>query len=68
MRHQDPLHHCGRPWCCNWARTSVTVRASRLACPRQAKRWWQFVDAVSRVHAIRDHAIKQENEHLGLPD
>lgn len=31
VRHQDPLHHCGRPWCCNWARTSVTVRASRLA-------------------------------------
>lgn len=28
----------------------------------------EFVDAVSRVHAIRDHAIKQENEHLGLPD
>ena len=26
------------------------------------------MDAVSRVHAIRDHAIKQENEHLGLPD
>jgi hypothetical protein len=25
-------------------------------------------DAVSRVHAIRDHAIKQEKEHLGLPD
>lgn len=21
-----------------------------------------------RVHAIRDHAVKQENEHLGLPD
>lgn len=28
----------------------------------------EFVDAISRVHAIRDHAIKQENEHLGLPD
>lgn len=28
----------------------------------------EFVDAVARVHAIRDHAIKQENEHLGLPD
>lgn len=28
----------------------------------------EFVDAVSRVHAIRDHEIKQENEHLGLPD
>lgn len=28
----------------------------------------EFIDAVSRVHAIRDHAIKQENEHLGLPD
>lgn len=28
----------------------------------------EFVDAVSRVHAVRDHAIKQENEHLGLPD
>lgn len=27
-----------------------------------------FIDAISRVHAIRDHAIKQENEHLGLPD
>lgn len=27
-----------------------------------------FVDVVSRVHAIRDHAMKQENEHLGLPD
>ncbi len=28
----------------------------------------EFIDAISRVHAIRDHAIKQENEHLGLPD
>lgn len=28
----------------------------------------EFVDAISRVHAIRDHAVKQENEHLGLPD
>lgn len=28
----------------------------------------EFVDVVSRVHAIRDHAIKQENRHLGLPD
>jgi len=27
----------------------------------------EFVDAISRVHAIRDHAVKQENEHLGLP-
>jgi hypothetical protein len=27
-----------------------------------------FVEVVSRVHAMRDHAIKQENEHLGLPD
>ena len=26
----------------------------------------EFVDAISRVHAVRDHAIKQENEHLGL--
>jgi len=28
----------------------------------------EFIDAVSRVHAVRNHAIKQENEHLGLPD
>lgn len=28
----------------------------------------EFIDAISRVHAIRDHAVKQENEHLGLPD
>ncbi len=28
----------------------------------------QFVEAVSKVHAIRDHAAKQENKHLGLPD
>lgn len=28
----------------------------------------EFVAAISRVHAIRDHAVKQENEHLGLPD
>ena len=28
----------------------------------------EFVEVVSRVHAMRDHAIKQENEHLGLPD
>jgi len=28
----------------------------------------EFIDAISRVHAIRDHATKQENEHLGLPD
>lgn len=28
----------------------------------------EFVSAISRVHAIRDHAIKQENKHLGLPD
>ena len=28
----------------------------------------EFVDAVSKVHAIRDHAVKQENEHLGLPN
>ena len=26
----------------------------------------EFIDAISRVHAIRDHAVKQENEHLGL--
>jgi len=26
-----------------------------------------FIQAISRVHAIRDHATKQENEHLGLP-
>lgn len=28
----------------------------------------EFIAAISRVHAIRDHATKQENEHLGLPD
>ena len=28
----------------------------------------EFVGVVSRVHAMRDHAIKRENEHLGLPD
>lgn len=28
----------------------------------------EFIRAISRVHAIRDHAIKRENEHLGLPD
>lgn len=28
----------------------------------------EFIDVVSRVHAIRDHAVKQENEHLGLAD
>lgn len=28
----------------------------------------EFIDLISRVHPIRDHAIKQENEHLGLPD
>lgn len=28
----------------------------------------EFIDAISRVHAIRDHAVKQENEHLGLPN
>lgn len=27
----------------------------------------QFVEAVSKVHAIRDHATKQKNELLGLP-
>jgi len=28
----------------------------------------EFVDAISRVHAIINHAVKQENAHLGLPD
>lgn len=28
----------------------------------------EFIDAISRVHAIRDHAVKQENKKLGLPD
>jgi HKD family nuclease len=28
----------------------------------------QFIDMISRVHAIRDHAMKQENKKLGLPD
>ncbi len=27
-----------------------------------------FIDVVSRVYAIRDHATKQKNEHLDLPD
>lgn len=27
-----------------------------------------FIDAISRVHAIRDHAVKQKNVDLNLPD
>ncbi|MCP5475469.1 MAG: phospholipase D-like domain-containing protein [Lysobacterales bacterium] len=27
----------------------------------------EFIDAISRVHAIINHAIKRENAHLGLP-
>lgn len=28
----------------------------------------EFISAISKVHAIRDYAAKQENEHLGLPN